>query len=116
MGLHHHFLHADHAAAAECYAAYVAAARRPILSIALYLQVAGAMVTAGNIEAAEKIILAIMKQQPQTPGLPSSLVKLSRAFRLKGRQDRWEDYRRLICKRYPDSAEAALILKSGNSG
>jgi tetratricopeptide (TPR) repeat protein len=105
----------DHAAAVECYMAYVDLARRPILSISLYLQVAGAMLTAGNIDGAEKIILAIMKKQPQTAGLPSSLVKLSKAFRRKGRHDRWEDYQRLICKRYPDSAEAAIILKSDSA-
>jgi membrane associated rhomboid family serine protease len=105
----------DHAAAVECYTTYAEVARRPVLSIPLYLQVAGAMVTAGNIGGAEKIILAIMKKQPQTPGLPSSLVKLSQAFRQKGRHDRWEDYRRLIRKRYPDSAEAAIILKADGS-
>ena len=103
---------ADHAAAVECYGAYADLARRPRLAIPLYLQVAGAMVTAGHIDGAEKIILAIMKKQPQTPGLPSSLVKLSQAFRQKGRHDRWEDYRRLIRKRYPDSPEAAIILKA----
>jgi len=106
---------ADHASAVECYTSYAGLARRPSLSIPLYLQVAGAMVTAGHVDEAEKIILAIMKKQPQTPGLPASLVKLCQAFRRKGRHDRWEDYRRLIRSRYPNSAEAAIILKSESS-
>jgi len=106
---------ADHPAAVTCYESYARLARRQILPIPLYLQIAGAMVTTGKIAGAEKIILAIVKKKPDTPGLPSSLIKLSQAFRQNGQEDRWERYRHLIRKRYPDSVEAAIILKSDRS-
>lgn len=107
---------ADHPAALAAYETYSQRVRRPSLSIPTYLQIAGAMATAGKVEAAEKIVLAILKKRPDTPGLPSSLIKLSQAFQGCGQMDRWERYRRLVRKRYPDSVEAALILRSDASG
>ena len=107
---------ADHPAALAAYETYSQRVRRPSLSIPTYLQIAGAMATSGKVEAAEKIVLAILKKRPDTPGLPSSLIKLSQAFQGCGQMDRWERYRRLVRKRYPDSVEAALILRSDASG
>ena len=103
---------ADHQAALTCYETYSSLTRRPVLSIPVYLQIAGIMATTGEIDGAEKIVLAILKKKPQTASLPSSLIKLSQAFRENGRIDQWERYRSLVCKRYPDSVEAALILRS----
>ena len=103
---------ADYPEAIACYQNYAQLTRRPRLALPLYLQVAGAMASTGKPEAAEKIILAIMRQKPQTPGLPSTLTKLAQAFRKIGRNDRWEGYRRLICKHYPDSTEASIIQRS----
>lgn len=107
---------ADHQAALTCYETYSSLTRRPVLSIPVYLQIAGIMATTGEIDGAEKIVLAILKKKPQTASLPSSLIKLSQAFRENGRIDQWERYRSLVCKRYPDSVEAALILRSNASG
>ena len=107
---------AEHRTALAVYETYAGLARRPRLSIQAYLQISGAMATAGEVDGAERIILAIMKQKPETPELPPNLIKLSQAFRRCGRMDRWERYRRLVCKRFPDSVEAALILKSDASG
>lgn len=106
----------DHQAALSCYETYASLARRPTLSIPAYLQIAGIMAAAGKIAGAEKIVLGILKKKPETPSLPSSLIKLSQAFRKDGQMDRWERCRRLVCKRYPDSVEAAIITRSGASG
>ncbi|BBO89444.1 rhomboid family intramembrane serine protease [Desulfosarcina ovata] len=105
---------ATHAAAIGVYQAYAERVRRPALSIPLYLQVAGAMATAGEIAGAEKILLAILKKRPQTPGLPTSLVKLANAFREGGQVDGWKRYRTLVCKHFPDSVEAAIILRANS--
>ncbi|MBC2711929.1 MAG: rhomboid family intramembrane serine protease [Desulfosarcina sp.] len=102
----------DHQAALACYETYSSLARRPALSIPIYLQLAGIMATAGRIDGAEKIVLAILKKKPETPGLPSSLMKISQAFHKNGQMDRWKRYRGLVCKRYPDSVEAAIILRA----
>lgn len=107
---------ADHRAALACYRTYSGLVRRPSLPISVYLQIAGIMATAENVDEAEKIVMAILKKKPDTPGLPSSLIKLSRAFRKNGRMDRWERYRSLVCKRYPDSVEAAIVLGADASG
>ncbi len=106
----------DHPAALTWYETYASLTRRPVLSIHAYLQIAGVMAAAGKVEGAEKIIRAILKKKPKSPGLPSSMIKLAQAFRKNGRMDRWEGYRRLVCKRYPDSVEAGIIVKTETSG
>jgi tetratricopeptide (TPR) repeat protein len=105
-----------HSQALELYRTYAGIARRPSLSIPMYLQIAGAMAASGDATGAEKIVLSIFKQKPQTPGLPSSLIKLAKAFREGGQTDRWKRYRGLVCKHFPDSVEAAIIKKSGAAG
>ena len=103
---------ADHQAALDCYETYSNLTRRPRLSISTYLKIAGIMAGSGHVDNAEKIILTILKKQPQTAGLPSSLIKLSQAFRKNDRMDQWKRYRRLVCKCYPDSTEAAMIANA----
>jgi membrane associated rhomboid family serine protease len=101
----------DPQAALDCYETYAGLVRRPALSIPVYLQLAGLMATAGETDGAEKIVLAILKKMPEAPGLPSSLIKLAQAFHQGGQMDRWTRYRRLICRRYPDSVEAGIVLR-----
>jgi len=101
-----------HSQALALYRTYIGLTRRPTLSIPLYLQIAGIMAASGDTGDAEKIVLSIFKKKPHTPGLPSSLIKLARAFRESGQLDRWKRYRQLVCKQFPDSAEAAIILRS----
>ncbi len=106
----------DHPAVLTCYETYASLTRRPALSIQTYLQIAGVMAAAGKVEGAEKIIRAILKKKPRSAGLPSSMIKLAQAFRKNGRMDRWEAYRRLVCKCYPDSVEAGIVVKTDASG
>jgi membrane associated rhomboid family serine protease len=98
-----------HPAALACYEKYTDLTRRPMLSIPLYLQIAGIMAAAGKTDGAEQIVLTILKKKPQAPGLPSSLTKLAQAFRRGGHMERFQRYQQLVCKRFPDSVEAALI-------
>ncbi len=107
---------ANNPAVIECYNVYEGLASRPILSIPLYLQVAGAMLAEGDHKGAEKIVLGILRHQPSTPGLPSSLIKLSQAYHKNGQLDRWKHYRELVCRKYPDSVEAAIVLRSNAAG
>ena len=67
------------------------------------------------VKAAEKIVMAVFKRKPDAPALPATLVKLAEAFRKKGRTNRWQRCRQLVCKHFPDSAEAAMILQSDSS-
>jgi membrane associated rhomboid family serine protease len=107
---------ADHKAALDIYETYASLVRRPNLPVSAYLQIAGAMAAVGKVDQAEKIMLAILKQKPQTPGLPSSLIKLAQAFRESGRMDQWARSRTVVRTRFPDSAEAAIILRTDPAG
>lgn len=106
----------SHHQALDLYRTYTGIARRPALSIPLYLQIAGIMAAGKDAAGAERIVLAIFKQKPQAPGLPATLVKLAKAFRESGQPDRWKRYRGLVCKHFPDSVEAAIIKRSGAAG
>ena len=105
-----------HAQALDLFRTYTGLTRRPSLAIPLYLQIAGIMAAGGDTAGAERIVLAVFKQKPQAPGLPSCLVKLAKAFHESGRMDRWKRYRQLVCKHFPDSVEAGIILRSETAG
>ena len=101
-----------HPKAIALYHAYGKITRRQALSIPLYLQIAGVMAGRGDAAEAERIVMAVFKKKPQAPGLPSILVKLAKAFREKGELGLWDHYRQMVCKHFPDSAEANIISRT----
>ncbi len=101
-----------HSQAIELYQAYGKITHRQALSIPLYLQIAGVLVSRGDAAEAEKIVMAVFKKKPQTPGLPSILVKLAKAFREQGELGHWKHYRQMVCDYFPDSAEANIISRT----
>lgn len=101
-----------HQEALACYETYAGLTRRKALPFGLYLQIAGAMALTGKVDEAAKIVLAIFNKDPETAGLPSSLLKLAQAFQINGRPDHAEKCRSLIRRHYPNSVEAAIIQKS----
>jgi hypothetical protein len=105
-----------HPAALAHYTTYADLVGRPALSIPMYLQIAGLMAATGKVDSAEKIVLAVLKRKPDSPGLPASLIKVAHAFRKNGQTDRWQRYRSLICKCYPESVEAVIISRADASG
>lgn len=99
---------ADNQTVLACYKTYAALVHRTVLSIPLYLQIVGVMLAEGDIKSAERIVLAILKKRPATPGLPTSLIKLGYAFHKNGQRDKWERYCSFVRQKYPDSFFAAL--------
>ncbi|MDL2275481.1 rhomboid family intramembrane serine protease [Desulfosarcina sp. OttesenSCG-928-G10] len=101
-----------HPMALSLYRAYSGIAAEPSLPALLFLQLADVMTAGGDVDGAERIILLLIQKHPTTPNLPFGLVKLANAFHKIGQDDKWQYYRNLVCSRFPDSAEAAIILRS----
>lgn len=91
---------------------YRSLTKQPRLSPGLYIRISMVLAAGGEIQAAARIVSALVKKKPDTPGIPSALLKLSNACREKGLTKQFHMYRKAISARYPESAEANLIQQA----
>ena len=94
------------------YTDYLRHTNRPHLTPQLYIQLTTMFAATGHLEIAVKIISMLLKKVPESPGVPTALLKLARAYRQKGMAKNGNQCLRLICNKYPDSSEAQLARKS----
>ena len=94
------------------YTDYLHHTHRPHLTPQLYIQLSTMFAATGHLEIAVKIISMLLKKVPESPGVPTALLKLARAYRQKGMAKNGNQCLRLICNKYPDSSEAQLARKS----
>jgi membrane associated rhomboid family serine protease len=94
------------------YQEYIRRTGRPRLSSQLYIQLSIMFAATGHLENAVKIITMLLKKVPESPGVPTALLKLARAYRQKGMAVKGQKCLRLICNKYPESSEAQVARKS----
>ena len=70
----------------------------------------------GHLENAVAILTMLLKKVPDSPGVPTALLKLARAYRQKGMAMKGKRCLNLICNKYPESTEARLAHQSLQSG
>jgi len=95
----------------KIYQEYLSNTRRPRLSPQLYVQLSAMFSATGHLENAVKILILLVKKVPESPGIPTSLLKLARAYRQNGMAMKWEKCLQLICHKYPESTEAQAARK-----
>jgi TolA-binding protein len=66
----------------------------------------------GHLDKSVKILTMVLKKVPDSPGLPTALLKLAGAYNQKGMAMKGNHCLKLICNKYPESAEAQLARKS----
>ena len=96
----------------KIYQEYVGLTRRPRLSPQLYLQLSAIFSATGHLENAVKILTLLIKKVPESPGIPTALLKLARAYRQKGMALKGDKCMQLLCHKYPESSEAQVARKS----
>jgi membrane associated rhomboid family serine protease len=96
----------------KIYQEYVSQTRHARLSPQMYVQLSTMFSATGNLENAVKILALLLKKVPQSPGIPSALLKLARAYRQNGMAIKGEKCLQLICHKYPESSEAQVARKS----
>ena len=94
------------------YREYIGLTRQPSLSPQLYLQLIAMFSTTGKLENAVKILTFLVKKVPESPGIPTALLKLGRAYRQKGMALKGNKCLQLLCRKYPASSEAQVARKS----
>jgi tetratricopeptide (TPR) repeat protein len=104
--------HNTYEKANKIYQEYVGLTRRPRLSPQLYLQLSAIFSATGHLENAVKILTLLIKKVPESPGIPTALLKLGRAYRQKGMALRGDKCMQLLCHKYPESSEAQVARKS----
>ena len=96
----------------KIYQEYVDLTPQPRLSTQLYLQLCGMFLTTGQLENAVKILTLLVKKVPDSPGIPTALLKLGRAYRQNGMALKSNKCMQLLCHKYPGSSEAQVARKS----
>jgi tetratricopeptide (TPR) repeat protein len=90
------------------YQEYCRVAKPPRLSPDLCSRLSSAFCQGGQLEDSSKIIALLVRNSPQFPAVPALLLNLSRAYLKAGVHDKGEKCLRLLCQRYPHSAESQL--------
>ena len=99
---------ATYGQACDSYADYCAAAKPQRLSLGLYVRLGMAHADTGRLEQAEKIFVTLLRQKPDTQGLPAALLKLEDAFRKKNLPAKSAACLQAICSSYPESPAARI--------
>jgi TolA-binding protein len=66
----------------------------------------------GHLEKSVKILTMVLKKVPESPGLPTALLKLAGAYNQKGMAANGNRCLKVICNKYPESTEAQLAHKA----
>ena len=96
----------------KIYQEYIGLTRRPRLSPQIYLQLSSMFSATGHLENAVKILTFLVKRVPESPGIPTALLKLARAYRQNGMELKGNKCLQLLCRKYPDSSEAQVARRS----
>jgi tetratricopeptide (TPR) repeat protein len=96
----------------QIYDEYIRNTSQPRLSPQIYIQLSMMFAATGHLENAVKIISMLLKKVPDSPGIPTALLKLAGAYSQKGMAMKGSRCLNLICNKYPESTEAQLASKS----
>jgi membrane associated rhomboid family serine protease len=96
----------------QIYNEYIRHTRHPRLSSQLYIQLSMMFAATGHLENAVKILAMLLKKVPDSPGVPTALLKLAGAYSQKGLAMKGNRCLKLICNKYPESIEAQMARKS----
>ncbi len=96
----------------KIYREYISHTCRPRLSPQLYVQLSAMFSATGHMENAVSIITFLVKKVPDSPGIPTALLKLARAYRQNGMALKGKKCLELLYRKYPQSSEAQVARKS----
>ncbi len=96
----------------QIYNEYISHTSHPRLSPQLYIQLSIMFAATGHLENAVKILTILLKKVPDSPGVPTALLKLARAYSQKGMAIKGNRCLQLICNKYPESTEARVARES----
>jgi len=94
------------------YSEYIRHTSQPRLSPQMYIQLSMMFAATGHLEKAVKILTMVLKKVPDSPGLPTALLKLAGAYNQKGMATNGNRCLKVICNKYPESTEAQLAHKT----
>jgi membrane associated rhomboid family serine protease len=96
----------------DIYQEYIRHTRQARLSPQIYIQLSIMFAATGHLENAVKIITMLLKKVPDSPGVPTALLKLARAYGQSGMAVKGQKCLQLICSKYPESIEAQVARQS----
>ena len=96
----------------KIYHEYINHTRQPRLTPQLYVQLSAMYSAMGHMENAVKILTFLIKKLPDSPGIPTALLKLAGAYQHNGKAQMGNKCLELLCRKYPESNEAQVAKRS----
>jgi len=104
--------HNTYEKAHQIYNEYIRHTSYPRLSPQIYIHLSMMFAATGHLEKAVKILAMLLKKVPDSPGVPTALLKIAGAYSQQGMAMKGNQCLQLICNKYPESTEAQLARKS----
>ncbi len=92
----------------DAYREYCRVVKNPRLPTDLWSRLSLAFSESSHLEDSAKIAALLLRHNPQFPAVPPVLLNLSRAYLRAGLREKGEQCLRLLCHRYPESAESQI--------
>ena len=98
----------------DTYKEYTRISESPRFNLDLLFRISSIFSARGYLEESEKIMVMLLKNHPVSQQVPNGILNLGRAFLRKGMAAKGKKCLKIICQRYPESAEyqtAQRLLK-----
>lgn len=101
---------------ARTYADYQKLAGGTKLTPDIYLKLSTMFIDLGNLKKAEGLLARLLKTKPGLPGLSTAVLKLAQGYKTTGSPRKYEKCLKIICGKFPGTAEAAIAKEALSSG
>ena len=95
----------------KIYKEYCRISKPPRLSLDLLSSVASVFTVHGYLPEAENILALLLHNRPGLQEIPTGILNLARAYLKRGMPEKGKKCLRIICQKYPESAESQIALR-----
>ena len=95
----------------KTYKEYCRVSKPPRLSLDLLSHVASVFTMHGHLSEAESILAVLLRNRPGLQDIPTGILNLARAYLKEGIPDKGKRCLKIICQKYPGSAESQIARR-----
>jgi hypothetical protein len=100
-----------HEALYKTYKEYCRVSKPPRLGLDLLSHVASVFTLHGHLSEAEGILALLLRNRPGLQDIPTRILNLARGYLKQGIPDKGKMCLRIICQKYPGSAESQIAQR-----
>jgi len=95
----------------KVYKEYCRISKPPRLSLDILFSIASIFTLRGYLAEAESILALLLRNRPGLQEIPTGILNLARAYLKRGIPEKGKRCLKIICQKYPESAESQIALR-----